>query len=127
MSSLTVLPYGRAVQAHARGRRAALCVRGARALTGGGCESLGPLALFGVSGATAVVTPMVNSAAMDPDGGVSATAVALSHEGTEALCAENVANKVGLFGTQDLAPLLVVAECHCAVRALALSRDDQTL
>lgn len=124
---LLVLPHGRAVQAHARGRRTTLCVRGGRALTGGACEEQGPLALFGATGAAAAVTQLVNTATLDPEGGMAATAVALSHDGAEAFCAEDSANRVGLFGTQDLTPSLVVAECHCAVRALALSRDDQML
>ena len=122
--SLKVLPHGRAIQAHVRGQRAALSVRGGRALTGGACEALGPLALFGAAGAAGSVAPQVNTATME---GAVSTAVALSHDGSEAFCAEASNFCVALFSTHDLMPTIVVAQCHCVVRALALSRDDQSL
>jgi hypothetical protein len=121
---LKVLPHGRAMQAHARGQRAALSVRGGHVLTGGACEALGPLALFGAAGAAGAVAPQLNTAIME---GTVVTAVALSHDGAEAICAEARNQLVGLFGMKDLQPIIVVAECSCPARALAFSRDDQSM
>jgi len=128
-AGLTALPRGgRALQAHAsRGRRVALCVREAHVLTGGSCESFGPLALFRAAGAAAVVTPVVGTPTLDEEGLVSATAVALSSDGAEAFCAEDKQNMVGVFSSRDLVPISVVVTCACPVRSLALSRDDLKL
>jgi hypothetical protein len=128
MAERKSLPQGRALQAHARGRRVALCVREALALTGGACESYGPLALFSASaGSNALVSAVVGTPTMDEEGLVAASAVALSSDGAEAFCAEDKQNMVGVFSTRDLVPIAVVANCHCLVRALALSRDDLKL
>jgi hypothetical protein len=125
---LKALPVGVGLKLHASGQRSVLSLRGDRALLGGSCDRLGPLALARISGIASAASLLRHDVANEGQEIPSVSAVCLSHCGAFAFVAEPTSTNVGCFSADDLNPMSLVSPApEFPSHAIAISPDDKIL